>query len=56
MLNLAAKRQTWERLVKTIGNFEDIPKEERWLSEHDRDLEKATAEAREGMAFFCVKR
>lgn len=56
MLNLAAKRQKWERLVKTIGTFDDIPKDERWLSEHDRELETATAEAREGMAFFCVKR
>lgn len=56
MLKLAAKRQQWERLVKTIGSFEDIPKEERWMSEHDRELETATAEAREGMAFFCVKR
>ncbi len=56
MLALTAKRQKWERLVKQIGDVEDIPKEERWMSEDDRALETAAAEAREGMAFFCVKR
>ena len=55
MLELSAKRQRWERLVKTLGGMEDIPKEERWMSEDDRKLEDAVSEAREGMAFFCVK-
>jgi len=56
MLEMAAKRQRWERLVKTVGSFEKIEKEDRWLSEHDRLLEQYANEAREGMAFFCVKR
>jgi RNA exonuclease 1 len=56
MLALASKRQKWERLLKQVGNIDDIPKEERWMSEDDRQLETAAAEAREGMAFFCVKR
>lgn len=56
MMELSAKRQKWERLVKTLGGFEAVPKEERWLSENDRELEVRAAEAREGMSFFCVKR
>jgi len=55
-MELSAKRQKWERLVKTLGGFEAVPKEERWLSENDRELEVRAAEAREGMSFFCVKR
>ncbi|WVR04385.1 hypothetical protein IAU60_001387 [Kwoniella sp. DSM 27419] len=55
MLGLTAKRQKWERLVKTLGGTEDVPREERWMSDDDRALEQATGEAREGMAFFCVK-
>ena len=56
MLKLSAKRQKWERLVKQVGAIDEIPKEDRWMSEDDRLLETAAAEAREGMAFFCVKR
>ena len=55
MLELSAKRQKWERLVKTLGGTEGVPKEERWLSEDDRRLEEAVSSAREGMSFFCVK-
>ena len=55
MLELTAKRQKWERLVKTLGGTEGVPKDERWLSEDDRKLEDAVSTAREGMAFFCVK-
>lgn len=56
MLGMTAKRQKWERLHKTLGSFEQIEKEDRWLTEDDRLLEKYANEAREGMAFFCVKR
>ncbi|OCF37620.1 hypothetical protein I316_00747 [Kwoniella heveanensis BCC8398] len=55
MLKLTARRQKWERLVKTLGSTDGIAKEDRWLSEDDRELERATGQAREGMAFFCVK-
>lgn len=55
MLEMTAKRQKWERLVKTLGGTEGVPKEERWLSEDDRKLEEAVYVAREGMSFFCVK-
>lgn len=55
MLELTAKRQKWERLVKTLGGTDGVAKEERWLSEDDRKLEEAVGLAREGMAFFCVK-
>ena len=56
MLKLTARRQKWERLTKLVGGVDDIPREERWLSEDDRELETRVAQAREGMAFFCVKR
>lgn len=55
MLALAAKRHKWERLSKTLGSLDKIPLEDRWMSEDDRELERATYEARDGMAFFCVK-
>lgn len=55
MLELTRKRQNWERMVKTVGGIDHLPKEGRWLAEDDRELEKRVGEAREGMAFFCVK-
>jgi RNA exonuclease 1 len=56
MKRLNEKRQKWERLVKTIGGGIDaVPKEDRWLAADDRALEAAVVDAREGMAFFCVK-
>jgi hypothetical protein len=51
-----AKRQKWERMLKTVGTaMEDIAPGDRWLSEDDRELERHVAMAREGLAFFCVK-
>ncbi|KAK4689800.1 RNA exonuclease, partial [Tremellales sp. Uapishka_1] len=55
MLELSQKRQKWERLVKALGGTEGVPKEERWLSEDDRELEGEVSKAREGMGMFCVK-
>lgn len=55
MKRLNEKRQKWERLVKTLGGIDGVPKEDRWLAEDDRKLEGAVVDAREGMAFFCVK-
>ncbi|WVQ68933.1 uncharacterized protein L199_007142 [Kwoniella botswanensis] len=55
MLKLTAKRQNWERLMKTLGGTDNIPKDQRWMTENERELERVTGEAREGMAFFCVK-
>jgi RNA exonuclease 1 len=55
MRHMNERRQKWERLVKTLGGTDDIPKEERWLAEDDRELEAIVNQAREGMAFFCVK-
>ncbi|WRT65068.1 uncharacterized protein IL334_002010 [Kwoniella shivajii] len=55
MLRLTQRRQKWERLVKTLGGTDQIPKEDRWMTEDERELERAVGEAREGMAFFCVK-
>jgi RNA exonuclease 1 len=55
MLDLTARRARWERLVKTRGGTEGVTGEQRWLAEDDRRLEEAVGEAREGMAFFCVK-
>ena len=52
---LSDKRHKWERLVKTLGGTEGVPREDRWMAEDDRELEAAVSEAREGMAFFCVK-
>nr|XP_018265795.1 uncharacterized protein I303_02169 [Kwoniella dejecticola CBS 10117]OBR87953.1 hypothetical protein I303_02169 [Kwoniella dejecticola CBS 10117] len=54
MLKLTAKRQNWERLAKTVG-MDEMKKEDKWMMEDDRELEGAVSEAREGMAFFCVK-
>lgn len=56
MLELTAKRARFERLLKekaSNGDWEEG--EEKWMAEDDRDLERRVAEAREGMAFFCVK-
>lgn len=55
MLQLAAKRQKWERLMKELGSAQGIQGEDRWLAEDDREMERRVAEAREGMGFFCVK-
>jgi RNA exonuclease 1 len=55
MLALSARRTRWERLVKTLGTTDGIKGEDRWLAEDDRKLEAAVNQAREGMAFFCVK-
>ncbi|CAD6570359.1 MAG: hypothetical protein TREMPRED_005740 [Tremellales sp. Tagirdzhanova-0007] len=55
MLELTAKRQKWERLIKTTGSVEKLKDDERWLSEDDRELEDAVGAAREGMAYFGVK-
>jgi RNA exonuclease 1 len=55
MLQLAVKRQKWERLVKELGGADEIKGEDRWLVEDDREMERRVAEAREGMGFFCVK-
>jgi RNA exonuclease 1 len=55
MLELAAKRQKWERLVKELGGADGIKGEDKWLAEDDREMETRVAEAREGMGFFCVK-
>ena len=55
MLELSAKRQKWERLIKTQGSVEGVKDDERWLSGDDRELEDAVGAAREGMAYFGVK-
>ncbi|ORY25328.1 hypothetical protein BCR39DRAFT_544313 [Naematelia encephala] len=55
MLELTQRRQKWERLVKTTGSISNVPEGDRWLAEDDRALEARVSEAREGMAFFCVK-
>lgn len=55
MRTMNEKRLKWERLVKTLGGTDDIPKEDRWMAEDDRELEAVVNQAREGMAFFCVK-
>jgi RNA exonuclease 1 len=55
MRHLNEKRLKWERLVKTLGGTDAIPKEEKWMAEDDRELEAVVNQAREGMAFFCVK-
>lgn len=55
LLQLTARRTKWERLLKTLGGAEGITGEERWMAEDDRELERRANEAREGMAFFCVK-
>ena len=55
MLQLAAKRQKWERLVKELGGADEIKGEDRWLVEDDREMERRVAEARDGRVFFCVK-
>ncbi|OXG10615.1 RNA exonuclease 1 [Cryptococcus neoformans Tu401-1] len=53
MVKLTKKRQRWERSVKTAG-IEGLSGDDRWMAEHDRDLEKAVEEAKAGMAFFRV--
>lgn len=37
------------------GEWSEEAVEDRWMAEDDRELERKVAEAREGMAFFCVK-
>lgn len=55
MIRLTLKRQRWDRACKVLGDPAKVPAEDRWYTEDDRDLEKAVYDAREGMAFFCVK-
>lgn len=54
MLQLAARRQRWERSYREKGPEGDH--EVRWTTEDDRALEIEVGKAREGMGFFCVKR
>lgn len=55
MVSLNQRRMRFERAFRALGSTEDIPPESRWMAEDDREYERAVAEAREGMAFFCVK-
>lgn len=55
MLSLAARRNRFEKAYREAGSADTIPAEDRWTTEDDRELERVVAEAREGMAFFCVK-
>jgi RNA exonuclease 1 len=58
MLELSARRARWERAMKEKANTGDWSEElveDKWYAEDDRLLERRVAEAREGMAFFCVK-
>lgn len=36
------------------GGIEGLSGDDRWMAEHDRDLEKAVEDAKAGMAFFRV--
>ncbi len=55
LLRLTARRTKWERMLKTLGGVDEIKGEDKWTTEDDRELELRASEAREGMAFFCVK-
>jgi RNA exonuclease 1 len=56
MLTLSNRRQRFDKSYRESGGkVEEIAEEDRWSTEDDRDFETAVAEAREGMAFFCVK-
>ncbi|BEI88426.1 uncharacterized protein CcaverHIS019_0111440 [Cutaneotrichosporon cavernicola] len=56
MLLLAARQRRFEAAYSAAnGDTGAIPAEDRWTTADDRDLEAATAEARQGMAFFCVR-
>ncbi|KAL1408435.1 hypothetical protein Q8F55_005247 [Vanrija albida] len=55
MVSLNQRRLRFERAYRALGSTEDIPPESRWMADDDREFERAVAEAREGMAFFCVK-
>lgn len=56
MLEMTQRRLDFDRRVRENGgSTEGIKGEDRWMVEDDRELERRVAEAREGMAFFCVK-
>jgi len=55
MLSLASRRARFDRAYRALQNGEAIKDEDKWTTEDERDLERVVAEAREGMAFFCVK-
>ena len=52
MLALNARRQQWEREVRTVGISKVSVK---WTAEDERELESAVMQAREGIALFCVR-
>lgn len=56
MLLLAARQRRFEAAFRAAGgDAAGISAEDKWTTEDDRGLEAATAEARQGMAFFCVR-
>lgn len=58
MLELSARRARFERAMKekaNTGDWNEESVEDRWYAEDERLLERRVWEAREGMAFFCVK-
>ncbi len=56
MLQLAARQRRFEAAFNAAGaDASGISPEDRWSTEDDRNLEAATAETRQGMAFFCVR-
>lgn len=56
MLKLAERHRKFDTAFRAANNDASaILAEDRWLSEDDRALEAAVADAREGMSFFCVK-
>ncbi|CAK9784264.1 hypothetical protein CC85DRAFT_284909 [Cutaneotrichosporon oleaginosum] len=56
MLQLAARHRRFDAaFAGANGDVSKISGEDKWTTEDDRNLEAATAEARQGMAFFCVR-
>lgn len=57
VIRLQEKRKAFEFKYKKLGESksQQLPLEEKWTTENERELADAVSRARFGMAFFTVK-
>ncbi|EJU05931.1 hypothetical protein DACRYDRAFT_60431 [Dacryopinax primogenitus] len=56
IVQLNTRKQHWEQQWRKTGELAQIPKEDWWTGEDDRNLVFAVDKARAGLAFFCITR
>lgn len=57
VISMNARRKAFEFKYKKLGESgaQQLPDDEKWTTQDERDLADAVLNARMGMAFFCVK-